>query len=390
MSNLTIGRRGALALGAGITAAAAAGSQAQAAPEGRRKKKNPKAGKLRFGSDGRFTVLQFNDTQDGHLTDKRTIELITKAIEREKPNFVVFNGDIINGSPASALQVKQAYNNVIAPVEAAKVPWALTFGNHDEDSLKKSGMTETKIMNFLLGYEHNMNVRDDSVNGHANLMLPIAGRRGRGTAAALWLLDSGRYEEETLDGQKVEEYTYETLHADQVAWYREQSMELAKRNGGRPVPGLMWMHIPVWETRFMWYGSPTDWTDESHAKALVKHQITDPQRNEREYVSQFNSGIYNTVREQGDVMGIYFGHDHINTYEGNYFGVHLGYAPGTGYGTYGLDGDKKHHLRGCRVFTLDERKPGEFTTRNLYAKDLGIDVKTVAEVRISEPAPLPF
>ncbi|MGO4957456.1 metallophosphoesterase family protein [Luteococcus sp. Sow4_B9] len=388
MTTPTVARRGVLALGAGITAAAVGANHAEAAPK-KGRKKHPKAAQLRFRQDGTFKVIQFNDTQDTHLTDKRTIELITKAIAQEKPDFVVFNGDVINGDPASALQVKQAYNNVIAPVENARIPWALTFGNHDEDSVKKSGMTEQKIMNFLLGYEHNMNVRDDAVSGHANVMVPIAGRRSKRTAAALWLLDSGRYEEETLDGQKVEEYTYETLHADQVAWYREQSIELAKQNGG-PVPGLMWMHIPVWETRFMWYGSPTDWTDESHEKALVKHQITDPQRNEREYVSQFNSGIYNTVREQGDVMGIYFGHDHINTYEGNYFGVHLGYGPGTGYGTYGLDGAQKHHLRGCRVFELNERKPGEFTTRNLYAKDLGIDVDTVENIRIAEPTPLPF
>ena len=267
--------------------------------------------------------------------------------------------------------------------------WALTFGNHEEDSVKKTSMTETRIMDFLRRYPHNLNLREDALNGHSNLLVEVAGSRSRRTAAALWLLDSGRYEQDSIDGQEVEEYTYETIHSDQVAWYREQSIALQKR-AGRPVPGLMWTHIPLWETRFMWFGSPTDWTEQSHAKALAKHRITDPQRNEREYVSQFNSGLYNFVRERGDVMGIYFGHDHINTYEGNYFGVHLGYGPGTGYGTYGLDGDAKHHLRGCRVFTLDESKPGEFATRNLYAKDLGIDVDTVANQRIAQPAPLPF
>lgn len=389
MTTSSIGGRGVLGLGAGVTAAAAVGSHAQAAPgKGKGKSKGPKH-RLRFDADGRFTVLQFNDTQDGHLTDRRTIELITRAIKQERPDFVVLNGDIINGDPETAEQVRQAYNNVIAPIEAAKVPWALTFGNHDEDSLKKSGMTETRIINFLRGYEHNMNERDDATSGHSNVVLPVGARRGRGTAAALWLLDSARYEHETLNGQKVEEYTYETLHSDQVAWYRERSLALEKANGG-PVPGLMWMHIPVWETRFMWFGSPTDWTRESHAKALKKHRITDPQRNEREYVSQFNSGIYNTVRERGDVMGIYFGHDHVNTYEGDYFGVRLGYGPGTGYGTYGLEGAAKHELRGCRVFILDERRPGEFQTRNVYAKNLGVDVKDAGDQPIDAPAPLPF
>ncbi|GEM_PF-4184960 len=235
MTNPSMGRRSVLAIGAGATAATALGAaEAQAAPERRPAKPAPSS--LRFRRDGSFTVLQFNDTQDAHLTDKRTIELITRAIAKEEPDFVVFNGDIINGDPATAEQVKQAYNNVIAPVEEAGVAWALTFGNHDEDSVKKSGMTENRIMDFLRRYPHNLNVRDDATSGHANVVLPVAASRGRRTAAAMWLLDSGRYEKETLDGQKVEEYTYETVHSDQVAWYREESLRLQKQ-AGRPVPG---------------------------------------------------------------------------------------------------------------------------------------------------------
>lgn len=384
--NPPVGRRGILTAGAGLVASAALTSTAAAS--GAPKAGRQSAHKLKFRSDGTFTVIQFNDTQDGHLTDRRTIELITKAIEREKPDFVVLNGDIIDGSPTSATRVKQAYNNVIKPIEDAKIPWALTFGNHDEDSLSRSGMTETKILDFLRGYEHNLNVPDDAVNGHANVMVPVAASKSGWTAAAMWLLDSGRYEPDAIAGQDVEEYEYETIHADQVSWYYETSKKLEKQ-AGRKVPGLMWCHIPLWETRFMWFGSPTEWTDAAHAKAVKKHNITDAQRNEREYVAAFNPGLYNFVRERGDVMGIYFGHDHVNTYEGNYFGVRLGYAPGAGFAPYGLDGAEKNTLRGCRVFKLDERKPGEFTTRNLYAKDLGIDVATASDVRIDSPAPLP-
>ena len=41
---------------------------------------------------------------------------------------------------------------------------------------------------------------------------------------------------------------------------------------------------------------------------------------------------------RGDVRGVYVGHDHVNTYDGDYYGVRLGYGPGTGFGTYGLSG----------------------------------------------------
>ena len=34
---------------------------------------------------------------------------------------------------------KQALNNVVHPMEDAGVPWALTFGNHDEDATERTG-----------------------------------------------------------------------------------------------------------------------------------------------------------------------------------------------------------------------------------------------------------
>lgn len=70
--------------------------------------------------------------------------------------------------------------------------------------------------------------------------------------------------------------------------------------------------------------------------------------------------------------------------------MRLGCGPGSGYGTHGLDDAARHELRGCRVFTLDERRPGEFRTRNIYAKDLGIDVKDAGDQPIDKPAPLPL
>ena len=48
-------------------------------------------------------------------------------------------------------------------------------------------------------------------------------------------------------------------------------------------------------------------------------------------------GMFAAMLQRGDVKGLFVGHDHINTYMGNYFGVELGYGPGTGFGTYGLN-----------------------------------------------------
>ena len=53
-----------------------------------------------------------------------------------------------------------------------------------------------------------------------------------------------------------------------------------------------------------------------------------------------------------DVMGTYVGHDHINDYEGDLYGIRLCYCRGTGFHTYGREG----FPRGARIIQLMEGK----------------------------------
>lgn len=97
------------------------------------------------------------------------------------------------------------------------------------------------------------------------------------------------------------------------------------------------------------------------------------------------------MRDRGDVQGIYCGHDHINSFYGDYYGVELGYCPGTGFAPYGLrDGTRDQHtLRGARVFELNENTERVYeSTRLIFAKDLGADMAP-AKQPIDAPAPLP-
>ncbi|WP_349829017.1 hypothetical protein [Brevibacterium litoralis] len=112
-----LGRRGVLAGAGAATVAGLLGATMAATPAGAsaKKAKPNTAMPVQFGADGKLRIVQFNDTQDTHLTDKRTIELIEKTLDTEEPGFVVLNGDVINGVPSTATQVKQAYNNVLAP-----------------------------------------------------------------------------------------------------------------------------------------------------------------------------------------------------------------------------------------------------------------------------------
>lgn len=381
----TFSRRAALATAGALSAlgaAVVAGTGANAAPGAKAPKPT-----LAFRPDGKFKVVQFNDTQDDEQTDRRTIELIDRTLDAEKPDFVVINGDVINGACDTELDVKQALNHVVRPMESRKIPWAVTFGNHDEDSAAKTGMTEAKMLQFLQSYAYNVNGdTTDGVTGTSNSQLLVQSSKSKDPVFGLWLIDTGRYAPDSINGQDFAGYPdWDWVRMDQVTWYRNLSMATEQKYG-RKIPSLMWGHIALHEHRNMWFASLDSRTDADHQRAVSKHNIVG-ERNEAECPGPFNSGLFNAFLERGDIRGYFVGHDHVNTYVGNYYGVELGYGPGTGFGAYGLPGDDRNRLRGARVFELDENHAGIYkSTRLVFAKDFGIDL-TANDQPIS-PAPL--
>lgn len=383
---------GALAA-AGVLSALPAAARATADPLSVRRRPKTRRLPLSFGRDGRFKIVQFNDTQDNHLTDRRTIEFMGKVLDLEKPDFALINGDVINGGPTTNREVLQAINNVVLPMESRRIKWALTFGNHDEDSTEQAGTTifEPQMVEFVRQYKHNLNPTDeDGLFGSSNGQLLIRSSRGNKPKFAIWLLDSGRYAMESPAGQSTEGLmAYDWIRPEQLRWYNELSVDTEERYG-RKVPGLMYFHIPTFEHHHMWFGQQFTSDHAGHAKAVKRHGIVGV-KNEAVYTGLFNSGIYAAAVERGDVLGMYCGHDHINTYMGDYYGIELGYGPGTGFGTYGLnDGtEETHTLRGARVFELDETTKSVYTgTRTVFAKDLGIDL-TPKPQPIDQPSDFP-
>ncbi|MBD1382861.1 metallophosphoesterase family protein [Metabacillus arenae] len=343
--------------------------------------------KLKFNPNGKFKVVQFNDTQDDERIDRRTIQLMEKVLDTEKPNFVVLNGDNITSGCDSALEMKQAINNVAQPMEKRGIKWAITYGNHDEDSTPNSGLDEKDMLKIYMSYKYNMNQPGEKgITGTGNMNLLINDSKGKKAAFNLWLLDSGRYAPKTIAGQDFEGYpTWDWLRMNQVKWYYETSTSLEKRFN-RKIPSLMFIHIPLWEHRFMWYGSVDGRTAANHEAAVKKHNIVG-ERNEDECPGPINSGMFSAILERNDVKGVFCGHDHINTYSGNYYGVLLGYGGSAGFGTYGLSGAEKNRLRGARVFNLNENKEGVLEeTHMVFAKDYGIDL--TANDQSMDPAPL--
>jgi hypothetical protein len=344
-------------------------------------------GNLQFNHNGKFKIVQFNDTQDDEKIDRRTIQLMEKVLDTEKPDFVVINGDVITDGCDTPLEVRQAINNVAQPMEQRHIKWSITYGNHDEDSTPNSGLDEQDMLGIYMSYKYNLNQPGvKGITGTGNMNLLIKDSRGKKAAFNLWLLDSGRYAPKEIAGQDFKGYpTWDWLRFNQVGWYYEASKKL-EQQFGRKIPSLMFIHIPLWEHRFMWFASVDERTEANHQIAKARHNI-EGERNEDECPGPINSGLFSAMLERGDVKGVFCGHDHTNTYSGNYYGILLGYAGSTGFGAYGLPGGDRNRLRGARVYNLDENvKDVLVETHMVFAKDYGIDL--TANDQSIDPAPL--
>ena len=93
--------------------------------------------KLYFNADGKFKIMQIADVQEGASVSPDTLRLIDLALTREKPELVVFTGDQIYGVHPSFYmgdKLKSAEKTIKTIADAVNrhnIPFAVTFGNHD-------------------------------------------------------------------------------------------------------------------------------------------------------------------------------------------------------------------------------------------------------------------
>ena len=76
-------------------------------------------------------------------------------------------------------------------------------------------------------------------------------------------------------------------------------------------------------------------------------------------------GQLDILRKHGDVCGLVFGHDHVNSFTGELDGVNIVQTSGASFRCYG-----NPLTRGVRVFTLDENDTTSFSTYQIGYFDL--------------------
>lgn len=253
---------------------------------------------IRFNKQGELKIVQFTDT---HIEPKKGNNLdvyttITKVLANENPDLVVLTGDVVTeGDP------QDAYRKLADIFAKARIPWAVIFGNHDSEG----NFPRKDLADFLEKLPYCINRNDKASEGYSNFIYPVLGQNGQ-PAAQLYFMDSNEYStlKPTVGGWGW--FTHK-----QVTWYREKSRALTQANGGKPYPALAFFHIPLPEYTAAW------------------HNTVNPPlgvRNEDECSPEINTGMFAALLESGDVMGTFVGHDHINDYIGEHYGIALAYG----------------------------------------------------------------
>ncbi|WP_295356263.1 metallophosphoesterase family protein [uncultured Prevotella sp.] len=278
------------------------------------------AQKLRFNRNGEFKIVQFTDVHY-KIHDARSnaaIKCIDAVLEAEQPDLVVLTGDIVYSAPADSGLV-----DVLSRVAKAKVPFALVFGNHDDEH----GLTRSQLYDVARKVPYCL-LPDRGDVASPDYTLSIGSHDGKQTAAVLYMIDSHSYSK--LDGIKG----YDWIKHEQISWYREQSQQFAAKNGGKPLPSLAFFHIPLPE-----YGYA----------AADQSAIISGTRMEAACAPKINSGMFTAMREQGDVMATFVGHDHDNDYCVMHHNLLLCYGRFTGGNT-----EYNHLKNGARVIVMKE------------------------------------
>ena len=270
--------------------------------------------------EGKLKIVQLTDIHWDPQSKNcaQTAQTIEAVLALEKPDIAMLTGDVVTEKPGP-----EGWKAIIALLEKAQVPFTVMMGNHDAEVMPKKEIYDLLTQSpYFIGEKG-----PETIHGCGNYVVPVYGADHKTTKALLYCIDSNDYPESKDYG------TYDWIHFDQIAWYRQTSARFTKENGGNPLPALAFFHIALPEY-----------------DAIPNNGTMLGEKNEGSGASKINSGLFASFIEMGDVMGAFVGHDHDNDFIGTHYQIALAYGRVTGTDAYG---DLE---RGMRVIELKENE----------------------------------
>lgn len=334
--------------------------------------------KLKYNKNGEFKIMVVGDIHESphYSTRKDNARLldylhhINTAFDKIRPDLAIIMGDVINADNPE--QLKEGLDITLAPFINREVPFAVVRGNHDGD--EKAPWSEYEKV--YRSYKNCLYCPDErKSDGYGDYNLPIYSHDGKTVKFNLWLINSNTASDE-FDG-------YDYVKPEQIAWYEKTSDALKKKNGGNSVNSIVFQHMPVCEEYML--------LRETGPLAMIGNAIFDDNEHNKKFYlpdyntgfrgylgeapssSEYNSGQFESWKKQGDVIGAFFAHDHMNDFIGKADGIWLGHCEASGFGQYG-DGLRQ----GVRVIRLDENMTDRFYSEmRTYREMIGMKCHSI-------------
>ena len=286
-----------------------------------------------YVEDGKdFVILNLTDFQlhDGKST-VTSFAIIDELVERVKPDLITVLGDTAEDDGTYGTKVN--FKAIVDHIDALNIPWAPVYGNHDNDDYREPNsvkdVTSDWINDVFLSAKNCLfKVGPDDVNGNGNYIVEVINKSTNKIVKSLFFFDTGTHGVDS---------THVSFYEDAVSY----SIEL---NGGDTPESICFMHIPLPEYKIVY--SSGEYTGAA---------------NEGPSVGSGTTEFFAKIKELGSTTHVICGHDHINSFYGEYQGVYLMYCIKSSDGDYFYQ-----HLLGGTSFTIGAETSFEYHYIDVY------------------------
>lgn len=301
--------------------------------------------------DGKFKILILSDLHNPEVMPRWTENFINYAMNTEKPDLVVLLGDNTYGHYKGVTDEKNIKSARKIMSLLGDTPFAVVFGNHDHEGFPE--MSEAQAKKLLLEcYSENKNCLMRAGDYFCN----IKDSSGEKDIFTLYFIDSGTY---------MEGSGYAYVKKEQLEWYKTVHTGL---------PSYLFQHIILpeifdlmKERRIPLPGYTKGQGDRGWKFYKFKKGILlSGKMKEGPCPPEINGGQFDVIKEMGNTVACFFGHDHTNDFVCDCQGVKICNVPSPSFYTYGNN-------RGVRVVTIHEDKLSELDTRVIHYNDVMAD-----------------
>ena len=323
-------------------------------------------------NNGKFKILVLSDTQDDESPSKKMLNIVSCAVKEADPDLIVFTGDFVedsrfgdsldDGAPfkegvvvkkggevdkeKTLENIKTAVAAVLEIFEESGKPYAVALGNNDY----KCSIGGEEWLEILSGYSGCIiEDKSDDPDNRLDYNLIIKNSQGN-DFFNIFLMDTGRG----------------GVNEEQIAWFKAESEKIKEENGGESLPAIVFQHIHLSDIGNLFEKcSPFD-----EGAGFVNgkcYRLKSGKMGVNNYTYEPGSSTeeFAAFKEEGNVLAAYFGHQHVDSFEGEVDGITLGF-------TYGCETAKPGPY-GYRLITLNESDIENFTSEVYTVKSVSSD-----------------